>query len=81
MLARTTSTKDTTKCMEGFTYANCVELTPSTEKACDGATTQATMVTKSLDKAKADCPYAGTTAVKSSIAIMVAALFLSYLKF
>ncbi|XP_041365376.1 uncharacterized protein LOC121380567 isoform X5 [Gigantopelta aegis] len=61
--------------------ATCVEMRPTTEKACDGTTDYAVMKTKSAAKAKAECPYAGATAVKSSVVIMVSALFVSYLKF
>ncbi|XP_041367555.1 uncharacterized protein LOC121382118 [Gigantopelta aegis] len=81
VLAWGSTTKDTTKCADAFTYASCVEMKPTTEKACDGTTDQAAMKTNSLAKAKAECSYAGSTAVKSSVVIMVSALFVSYLKF
>ncbi|XP_041365374.1 uncharacterized protein LOC121380567 isoform X3 [Gigantopelta aegis] len=80
VLAWTPSTKDTTKWTQLHT-ATCVEMRPTTEKACDGTTDYAVMKTKSAAKAKAECPYAGATAVKSSVVIMVSALFVSYLKF
>ncbi|XP_041361776.1 uncharacterized protein LOC121377753 [Gigantopelta aegis] len=76
-LSWTSSTKYTEKCAAVFRYASCVEMRPTTEKACDGTTDQAAMKSRSLAKVKAECPWAGATAVKSSVVIMVSALFCS----
>ncbi|XP_041365260.1 uncharacterized protein LOC121380497 [Gigantopelta aegis] len=79
--ARSASTRDTQKCVEDFEYVNCVDTKPSSQTACDGTTSQFRMFNVALSVARLDCVYAGTSAVKSSVVIMAAALFVSYLKF
>ncbi|XP_041367676.1 uncharacterized protein LOC121382216 [Gigantopelta aegis] len=81
VLARTTSTTSKQKCLEAFTYTQCVEASASTQFACDGTSTKATMDTNSLATAKADCPYSSAVGVKSSVVVMAIALILSCVKF
>ncbi|XP_041366934.1 uncharacterized protein LOC121381660 [Gigantopelta aegis] len=79
-LARSSS-KAVNDCKEAFTYAGCVADSTTTFKACDGVTTQAALTITAQAAAIADCSVCGTEALKSSVVILVAGLFLSYLKF